>query len=41
MRILFDRGTPAPRIPFLENYTVTKAKVTGWDGLSNACSQWP
>ena len=30
MRILFDHGTPAPLIPFLEGHTVTKAKDRGW-----------
>ena len=35
MRILFDHGTPAPLIPFLEGHTVTKAKDLGWDKLSN------
>jgi len=35
MRILFDHGTPAPLIPFLEGHTVTKAKDEGWDKLSN------
>jgi len=35
MRILFDQGTPAPLIPFLEGHTVTKAKDVGWDKLVN------
>lgn len=35
MRILFDHGTPAPLIPFLEGHTVTKAKDAGWDRLIN------
>ena len=35
MRILFDHGTPAPLIPFLEGHTVTKAKHAGWDKLNN------
>ena len=35
MRILFDHGTPAPLIPFLEGHTVTKAKDAGWDKLAN------
>jgi hypothetical protein len=35
MRILFDHGTPAPLIPFLEGHTVTKAKAAGWDRISN------
>ncbi len=35
MRVLFDHGTPAPLIPFLEGHTVTKAKDRGWDRLSN------
>jgi len=35
MRILFDHGTPAPLIPFLEGHTVTKAKDAGWDTLVN------
>lgn len=35
MRILFDRGTPAPPIPFLKGHTVTKAKQAGWDKLVN------
>jgi hypothetical protein len=35
MRILFDHGTPAPLIPFLEGHTVTKAKDAGWDKLVN------
>src|SRR5580700_12106134 len=35
MRILFDHGTPAPLIPFLEGHTVTKAKEAGWDRLVN------
>lgn len=29
--MLFDRGTLAPLIPFLEGHTVTKAKDAGWD----------
>ena len=35
MRILFDHGTPAPLIPFLEGHAVTKAKQAGWDRLVN------
>jgi hypothetical protein len=35
MRVLFDHGTPAPLIAFLEGHTVTKAKDRGWDRLSN------
>jgi hypothetical protein len=35
MRILFDRGTPAPLIPFLKGHAVTKAKDAGWDKLAN------
>jgi hypothetical protein len=35
MRILFDHGTPAPLIPFLEGHTVTKAKDMGWERLVN------
>jgi len=35
MRILFDQGTPAPLIPFLEGHAVTKAKDAGWDRISN------
>jgi hypothetical protein len=35
MRILFDQGTPAPLIPFLEGHTVIKAKDAGWDKLVN------
>lgn len=35
MRVLFDHGTPAPLIPFLEGHTVTKAKDEGWDKLVN------
>jgi hypothetical protein len=35
MRILFDNGTPAPLIPFLEGHIVTKAKDAGWDKLVN------
>ena len=35
MLILFDHGTPAPLIPFLEGHTVTKAKDAGWDRLVN------
>jgi hypothetical protein len=35
MRILFDQGTPAPLIPFLEGHTVTKAKDAGWYKLVN------
>jgi hypothetical protein len=33
MRVLFDHGTPAPLIPFLD--AVTKARDRGWDTLSN------
>jgi len=35
MLILFDHGTPAPLIAFLEGHTVTKAKDRGWDTLTN------
>jgi hypothetical protein len=35
MLILFDHGTPAPLIPFLESHTVTKAKDAGWEKLAN------
>src|SRR5271170_7937412 len=35
MRILFDQGTPAPLIPFLEGHTITQAKDLGWDTLVN------
>ena len=35
MRILFDQGTPAPLIPFLESHAVTKANDAGWDRISN------
>jgi hypothetical protein len=35
MLVLFDHGTPAPLIPFLEGHTVTKAKDAGWDKLVN------
>jgi hypothetical protein len=35
MLVLFDHGTPAPLIPFLEGHTVTKAKDVGWDKLVN------
>jgi hypothetical protein len=35
MRILFDRGTPAPLIPFLTGHAVTKARDAGWDTLAN------
>ncbi len=35
MRILFDQGTPAPLIPFLEGHAVTKARDAGWDKLTN------
>ncbi len=35
MRILFDHGTPAPLIPFLEGHTVAKAKDMGWERLVN------
>ena len=35
MRILFDQGTPAPLISFLEGHAVTKAKDAGWDKLVN------
>lgn len=35
MRVLFDHGTPAPLIQFLEDHTVTKAKDAGWDRLAN------
>jgi hypothetical protein len=35
MLILFDHGTPAPLIPFLQSHIVTKARARGWDRLSN------
>jgi hypothetical protein len=35
MLVLFDHGTPAPLIPFLEGHIVTKAKDAGWDRLIN------
>jgi hypothetical protein len=35
MRILFDHGTPAPLIAFLEGHAVTKAKDAGWDRFVN------
>ncbi|MGH9446263.1 MAG: DUF5615 family PIN-like protein [Terriglobia bacterium] len=35
MRVLFDHGTPAPLIAFLEGHTITKAKDAGWDKLAN------
>jgi len=35
MRVLFDHGTPAPLIPFLEGHTVTKANEMGWERLVN------
>ena len=35
MSILFDHGTPAPLIAFLEGHTVTKAKDRGCDTLTN------
>jgi hypothetical protein len=35
MRILFDHGTPAPLIPFLEGHTVAKAKDLDWERLVN------
>ena len=35
MRILFDQGTPAPLIRFLEGHIVAKAKDAGWDKLVN------
>jgi predicted nuclease of predicted toxin-antitoxin system len=35
MRILFDQGTPAPLIPFLEGHTVAQARDLGWDKLVN------
>jgi len=35
MRVLFDHGTPAPLIQFLEGHTVTKAKDAGWGRLVN------
>jgi hypothetical protein len=35
MPILFDQGTPAPLIAFLEGHAVTKAKDAGWDKLVN------
>ena len=35
MLILFDHGTPAPLIPFLEGHIVTKAKDAGWDNFVN------
>jgi hypothetical protein len=35
MLILFDHGTPAPLIPFIEGHSVTKARDAGWDRLIN------
>lgn len=35
MRILFDHGTPAPLVPFLEKHHATKARDAGWDRLTN------
>ncbi len=35
MLILFDNGTPAPLLRFLEGHIVTKAKARGWDRTSN------
>ncbi len=35
MRILFDHGTPAPLIAFLEGHVVMKAKDAGGDSLVN------
>jgi len=35
MRVLFDRGTPAPLIRFLPGHDVTKAKDRGWYQLTN------
>src|SRR5436305_12601283 len=35
MRILFDHGTPAPLIRFVEGHAVTKARDAGWDLLRN------
>jgi hypothetical protein len=35
MLFLFDHGTPAPLIPFLEGHSITKAKDAGWDKLAN------
>jgi hypothetical protein len=35
MGILFDHGTPAPLIPFLEGHTIIRAKDAGWDKLVN------
>jgi hypothetical protein len=35
MRILFDQGTPAPLIPFLEGHAVTQAKDRGRERLVN------
>src|ERR1039458_8470325 len=35
MLILFDHGTPAALVQFLEGHTVTKAKDAGWDKLVN------
>ncbi len=35
MRVLFDQGTPAPLIPFLEGHIVAQAKDLGWDKLIN------
>jgi hypothetical protein len=35
MLILFDHGTPRGIARFLSDHTVTKAKVRGWDTLTN------
>jgi hypothetical protein len=35
MRILFDQGTPAPLIAFLEAHAVAQARDLGWDKLVN------
>jgi len=35
MRILFDQGSPAPLIAFLEGHTVAQARDLGWDKLVN------
>jgi hypothetical protein len=36
MRILFDRGTPAPLQSFLGEHTVIEAKAQGWTPSSTA-----
>ncbi len=35
MLVLFDHGTPAPLLPFIEGHTVKIAKAQGWDRLTN------